>query len=569
MVTTIAFDAKPYDRISLQGAFSRSEIDWRFIEHRLSAQTALSAQGGQAIRIFVNDHADRVCLEILQSLGIKHLAIRCAGFNGVDLKAAVELGFQVTRVPAYSPYAVAEHAVGLLLALNRKIPRASNRVRDLNFSLQGLGGFDLHGKTAGIFGTGKIGRVTAQILRGFGMKVLAYDPFPSPEWASKHGIEYTDSQTLARECEVISLHTPLTPETHHIIRRATIELMKPGTILINVSRGALIETGALIEALKSGWLGGVGLDVYEEEEGGLAESKADGIVQVSTRGGAFASGSALKDMALGAISIAEHVHRAAERYPIYVALHTDHCLKDRLDKFVIPVVEETEKRRAAGRPNLFTGHMFDGSNLSLGENLEIAEKLLERSAKNDLLLEIETGAVGGEEDDVVSDHAARLYTTPEDTLEVARRLNPIGGRYLLAATFGNMHGAYKPGHVKLRPKVLKECQDAVVKAHGEKARFHLFFHGGSGSTQEEIHESLHYGVVKMNVDTDMQYAFTRPAAGYMFGNFDGVLKIDGEVGNKKAYDRRSYLALAETVMAERVKQAASDPRGAGKSMFVS
>jgi fructose-bisphosphate aldolase class II len=302
---------------------------------------------------------------------------------------------------------------------------------------------------------------------------------------------------------------------------------------------------------------------------GLAESKADGIIQVSTGGGAFASGSSLKDMALGAIAIAEHVHRAAERYPIYVALHTDHCLKDKLDKFVLPLVDETEKRRAAGRPNLFTAHMFDGSNLSLQENLEISEKLLARFAKNELVLEIETGAVGGEEDDVVGDHAAKLYTTPEDTLEVARRLNPIGGRYLLAATFGNVHGVYKPGHVKLRPEVLKECQDAVVKKHGEGARFHFVFHGGSGSTQEEIHKSLDYGVVKMNVDTDMQYAFTRAVAGHMFKNYDGVLKVDGEVGNKKVYDPRSYLALAEVSMAGRVKQAANDLRGTGQTMFPS
>jgi fructose-bisphosphate aldolase class II len=300
---------------------------------------------------------------------------------------------------------------------------------------------------------------------------------------------------------------------------------------------------------------------------GLAESKADGIVQVSTGGGAFASGSSLKDSALGAISIAEHVHRAAERYQIYVALHTDHCLKDKLDKFVLPLVEETEKRRAAGRPNLFTGHMFDGSNLSLKENLDISEKLLARFAKNDLVLEIETGAVGGEEDDVVGDHAAKLYTTPEDTLEVARRLNPIGGRYLLAATFGNVHGVYKPGHVKLRPAVLKECQGAVVKAHGEGARFHLVFHGGSGSTEDEIHESLDYGVVKMNVDTDMQYAFTRAVSAHMFKNYDGVMKVDGEVGNKKVYDPRSYLAAAEASMAERVKQAVNDLRGAGQTMY--
>ena len=302
---------------------------------------------------------------------------------------------------------------------------------------------------------------------------------------------------------------------------------------------------------------------------GLAESKADGIIQVSTGGGSFASGSALKDMALGAASIAEHVHRVADRYPVYVALHTDHCLKDKLETFVIPLVEATEKRRAAGQPNLFTGHMFDGSNLSLGENLDIAEKLLARFAKSDLILEIETGAVGGEEDGVVGDHNAKLYTTPEDTLEVARRLNPIGGRYLLAATFGNVHGVYKPGHVKLQPKVLQECQNAVVKKHGEAARFHLVFHGGSGSTQEEIHESLGYGVVKMNVDTDMQYAFTRPIAGHMLKNYDGVLKVDGEVGKKKAYDPRSYLAVAEGSMADRVKQAVSDLRGNGQTMFAS
>jgi fructose-bisphosphate aldolase, class II len=302
---------------------------------------------------------------------------------------------------------------------------------------------------------------------------------------------------------------------------------------------------------------------------GLAESKADGIIQVSTGGGAFASGSSLKDMAFGAISIAEHVHRVADRYPIYVALHTDHCLKDKLDKFVLPLVEETEKRRAAGRPNLFTAHMFDGSNLSLQENLDISAKLLERFAKNDLVLEIETGAVGGEEDDVVGDHAAKLYTTSQDTLEVARRLNPIGGRYVLAATFGNVHGVYKPGTVKLKPKVLKECQDAVVKEYGENARFYLVFHGGSGSTQAEIHEAIDYGVVKMNVDTDMQYAFTRAVAGHMFKNYDGVLKVDGEVGNKKVYDPRSYLALAELSMAERVKLAVTDLRGTGKTMFAS
>ena len=278
MLQTACFDTKPYDRESLQGAASSDQIKWRFLESRLSVETAPAARGAEAVCLFVNDHADRPCLECLQSLGVKHLALRCAGFNGVDLVAAKELGFPVTRVPAYSPHGVAEHAIALLLALNRKIPRASNRVHDLNFSLNGLVGFDLHGKTAGILGTGKIGRCAAEILRGFGMKVMAYDPFPLPDWAKEHGIEYTDARTLARECEVISLHTPLTPETHHIVRRETIELMKPGTIIINVSRGALIETKALIDALKSGRLGGVGLDVYEEEEGVFFEDLSGQIL---------------------------------------------------------------------------------------------------------------------------------------------------------------------------------------------------------------------------------------------------------------------------------------------------
>jgi len=279
MLQTVVFDTKPYDRESLQCAVSTGKIEWRFVDWRLSAETAPAAQGARAVCIFVNDRADRPCLEALASQGVKHIALRCAGYNGVDVAAATELGLSVTRVPAYSPYAVAEHAVALLLALNRKIPRASNRVHDLNFSLNGLVGFDLQGKTAGILGTGKIGRVAAQILRGFGMKVLAFDVFPSHEWAKAHGITYTDARTLARESEVISLHVPLTPETYHIIRRETLELMKPGTILINVSRGALIDTKALIDALKCGRLGGVGLDVYEEEEGVFFEDLSGQILQ--------------------------------------------------------------------------------------------------------------------------------------------------------------------------------------------------------------------------------------------------------------------------------------------------
>jgi D-lactate dehydrogenase len=278
-IQTVVFDTKPYDRDSLQRASAGTGIEWRFMECRLSAETATAAHGARAVCTFVNDRVDRPCLEALAKLGVKHIALRCAGFNSIDVAAAKELGLAATRVPAYSPYAVAEHAVALLLALNRKIPRANNRVHDLNFSLNGLVGFDLHGKTAGIFGTGKIGRIAAEILRGFGMKVLAFDPFPSPDWAKQHGIEYTDAKTLARECEVISLHTPLTPETHHIIRRETLELVKPGTILINVSRGALIDTTALIEALKSGRIGGVALDVYEEEEGVFFEDLSGKILQ--------------------------------------------------------------------------------------------------------------------------------------------------------------------------------------------------------------------------------------------------------------------------------------------------
>jgi fructose-bisphosphate aldolase class II len=301
---------------------------------------------------------------------------------------------------------------------------------------------------------------------------------------------------------------------------------------------------------------------------GLAESRSDGIIQVSTGGGAFASGVAVKDMALGAISIAEHVHRVAERYPIYVALHTDHCPADKLDTFVMPLVEETERRRAAGKPNLFNSHMFDGSALSLTENLDIAVKLLERFRKNDLILEIEAGVVGGEEDGVKASAAAKLYTTPEDTLEVAGRLTAVqGARYLLAATFGNVHGVYKPGHVKLKPSILKDCQDAVVKKYGEEARFYLVFHGGSGSEIHDIHDAVDYGVVKMNIDTDTQYAFTRAIADHFFKNYDGVLKVDGEVGNKKAYDPRSYLALAETSLAERVKQAVNELKATGTTMM--
>jgi fructose-bisphosphate aldolase class II len=289
---------------------------------------------------------------------------------------------------------------------------------------------------------------------------------------------------------------------------------------------------------------------------------------VSTGGGAFAAGAALKDMALGAAAIAEYVHRVADRYPIYVALHTDHCQADKLDQFVRPLIAETERRRAEGRPNLFNSHMFDGSALPLAENLDIAVPLLERCHRSEIVLEIEAGVVGGEEDGVKGGGPSeKLYTTPEEMLAVARRLNAVtGARYLFAATFGNVHGVYKPGAVKLKPAILREGQEAVMKALGPAARLALVFHGGSGSTLEEIRESLDYGVVKMNIDTDTQYAFTRPIADHMLKRYDGVLKVDGEVGDKKAYDPRTYLAAAEKAMAARVQQAVSDLRGEGTTL---
>jgi len=305
---------------------------------------------------------------------------------------------------------------------------------------------------------------------------------------------------------------------------------------------------------------------------GLAESRSDGIIQVSTGGAAFASGLSVKDMVLGAISIAEHVHRVAPRYNVYVALHTDHCQAHLLDSFLLPLVEETERRRKAGLPNLFNSHMFDGSALPLKENLDIAVPLLERCSRSELILEVEAGVVGGEEDGIKGEGAPaeKLYTTPEDMLEVARRLGAIkGARFLLAATFGNVHGIYKPGYVKLKPSILKDGQEAVEREYGKEARFDLVFHGGSGSLPEEIHKAIDYGVVKMNIDTDTQYAFTRAIAGHILKNYDGVLKVDGEVGDKKKYDPRSYLSMAEIAMAERVKLAVTALHGAGTTLFAS
>jgi fructose-bisphosphate aldolase class II len=299
----------------------------------------------------------------------------------------------------------------------------------------------------------------------------------------------------------------------------------------------------------------------------FAAAKSDGILQVSTGGGEFASGSAIKDMAFGAIALAEYIHRVAARYPINVAIHTDHCSADKVDKFMRPLLAETRRRRAAGQPNLFSSHMFDGSELPLAQNMKIAQELLRECAELEIILEVEAGVVGGEEDGVNHEGAPadKLYTTPEDMVGVAAALREIkGGRYMFAATFGNVHGVYKPGNVKLKPEILKHGQAAVEAKFGE--RFDLVFHGGSGSELAEIHETLEYGVVKMNVDTDTQYAYTRPIADHMFKNYSGVLKVDGEVGDKKQYDPRSYLKAAEKGMQARIVQACADLRSTGTTL---
>lgn len=303
---------------------------------------------------------------------------------------------------------------------------------------------------------------------------------------------------------------------------------------------------------------------------GLAAAKSDGIVQVSTGGGEFASGTDVKNMALGAISIAQHVHLLAEQYKIYVALHTDHCTAGKLDTFVRPLIAETRKRRKQGLPNLFNSHMFDGSDLPLEENIKIAISLLKECAELELLLEVEAGVVGGEEDGVSHENAPaeKLYTTAEDMLYVYEQLSTIeNGRFMLAATFGNVHGVYKPGNVKLKPSILREGQAALVKKHGEGVAMDLVFHGGSGSELSDIHETLGYGVIKMNIDTDTQYAYTRPIVDHFFRNYDAVLKVEGEVGNKKFYDPRSYNKKAEIAMSERIVTAAKDLKSFGQTIF--
>jgi len=303
---------------------------------------------------------------------------------------------------------------------------------------------------------------------------------------------------------------------------------------------------------------------------GFADAGSDGIIQFSTGGAEFGSGLGVKDMVTGAVALAEFAHIVADKYPITVALHTDHCPKDKLDTYVRPLLAISAERVAKGANPLFQSHMWDGSAVPIDENLSIAQELLKQAAAANIILEIEIGVVGGEEDGVEAEINEKLYTTSEDFEKTIEALGAgEHGKYLLAATFGNVHGVYKPGNVVLKPEVLAEGQKVASAKLGlpDGAKpFDFVFHGGSGSLKSEIEDSLRYGVVKMNVDTDTQYAFTRPLAGHMFTNYDGVLKIDGEVGNKKVYDPRSYLKKAEAGMSERVVEACNDLHSAGRSV---
>lgn len=300
---------------------------------------------------------------------------------------------------------------------------------------------------------------------------------------------------------------------------------------------------------------------------GFAEAESDGIVQVSVGGAEYASGSTVKDRVAGSVALAAYAREVAKGYGITIALHTDHCVKKNLDTWVRPLLALEAEQVKRGENPTFQSHMFDGSDIPLDENLVVAAELLELSQAARTILEIEVGVVGGEEDGHEAEINEKLYTTAEDGLATVRALGTgEKGRYLTALTFGNVHGVYKPGAVKLRPSILADIQKAVGAEVGKTDPFDLVFHGGSGSTAEEITEAVDNGVIKMNIDTDTQYAFTRPVVGHMFTSYDGVLKIDGEVGNKKAYDPRAWGKLAEAGMAQRIVEACEQLRSAGKKM---
>lgn len=297
---------------------------------------------------------------------------------------------------------------------------------------------------------------------------------------------------------------------------------------------------------------------------GFAEAESDGIIQVSVGGAEYASGSTIKNRVSGTLALAAYATEVAKNYGVTIALHTDHCVKKNLDSWVRPLLALEAEQVKRGENPLFQSHMFDGSDIPLDENLVIAAELLELSQAARTILEIEVGVVGGEEDGHEAEINEKLYTTAEDGLATVEALGSgEKGRYLTALTFGNVHGVYKPGAVKLRPSILADIQREVGAKIGKESPFDLVFHGGSGSTAEEIAEAVDNGVIKMNIDTDTQYAFTRPVVGHMFGNYDGVLKVDGEVGNKKAYDPRAWGKLAEAGMAARIVEACQQLRSAG------
>ena len=304
---------------------------------------------------------------------------------------------------------------------------------------------------------------------------------------------------------------------------------------------------------------------------GFADAGSDGIIQISTGGAEYLSGPTVKNMVTGSLAFAAYAHEVAKNYPVNIALHTDHCPKDKLDGFVRPLLEASAERVRSKGPDgglpYFQSHMWDGSAVPLDENLQIAQELLAKAKAANIILEIEVGVVGGEEDGVEGAIDDKLYSTPADAIATIKALgHGENGRYLTALTFGNVHGVYKPGNVKLRPEILLQAQQAAAKelGLGDDARpFDLVFHGGSGSLAEEISAAVDYGVVKMNVDTDTQYAYTRPVANWMLRNYDGVLKVDGEVGNKKQYDPRAWGKEAEAGMAARVVEACQNLRSAG------
>jgi fructose-bisphosphate aldolase, class II len=301
---------------------------------------------------------------------------------------------------------------------------------------------------------------------------------------------------------------------------------------------------------------------------GFAEAGSDGIIQASTGGAAYWSGASKKDMVVGSLAFAAYAREVAKQYDVNIALHTDHCPKDKLDGFVLPLLAESEKAVARGEDPIFNSHMWDGSAIDLDEYLKIAAELIERTSKANIVLEVEIGAVGGEEDGVEGAIDDSLYTTVADAIKTVEAIG-LGekGTYMAALTFGNVHGVYKPGNVHLRPELLKEIQTEVGAKYGKGDKpFYLVFHGGSGSTEQEIADAVSYGVIKMNIDTDTQYAFTRPVAGHMFSNYDGVLKVDGEVGNKKTYDPRVWGAAAEAGMAARVVEACQQLGSVGTSI---